>query len=164
MTATVSLREALNKGIASGTFVDTKIVLFSRRGSGRVCGPKALYTNSHVLKSIPYFNDREPSTLDPSDYSNILTVPSYKFSLEVFQRQNLRISTTISVTMNPRSTTITPTAILRTMRTSRSLHRNPPMIDRSLVLLTHPTLRGVGLAKEITPGRLKKEKSSGYPT
>ncbi|KAF9645605.1 hypothetical protein BDM02DRAFT_490316 [Thelephora ganbajun] len=57
MAATLSFREALSQGIASGTFVDTKIILFSRRtSSGRVCGPKTLYASSHVLKSIPYFN------------------------------------------------------------------------------------------------------------
>jgi len=57
---TLALREALNDAISSGRFVDTKIVLFSRRdSSGRVCKLKALYANSHVLKSVPYFKDRE---------------------------------------------------------------------------------------------------------
>jgi len=57
---TLALREALNDAISSGRFVDTKIVLFSRRdSSGRVCKPKALYANSHVLKSVPYFEDRK---------------------------------------------------------------------------------------------------------
>ena len=64
---TLALREALNDAISSGKFVDTKIVLFSRRdNSGRVCKPKALYASSHVLSSVPYFKDREfppcPST------------------------------------------------------------------------------------------------------
>ena len=60
MAATLPLREALNEGIASGTFVDTKIILFSRRDtSGRVYARKALYANSHILRSVPYFNDRE---------------------------------------------------------------------------------------------------------
>ena len=60
MAATTALREALNKGISSGGFVDTKIILYSRRDpSGRVCRPKALYANSHVLRTVPYFNDRE---------------------------------------------------------------------------------------------------------
>ena len=54
------LQETLNDAISSGKFIDTKIILFSRRdGSGRICGPKALYANSHVLKSVPYFNDCE---------------------------------------------------------------------------------------------------------
>ena len=63
MTATPALREALNQGISSGNFVDTKIILFSRRDSfGRVCRPKALYANSHVLKSIPDFKASECAT------------------------------------------------------------------------------------------------------
>ncbi|KAF9785420.1 hypothetical protein BJ322DRAFT_1193974 [Thelephora terrestris] len=58
MVVTTALCEALNQGISSGTFIDTKIILYSRRDpSGRVCRPKALYANSHVLKTIPYFGD-----------------------------------------------------------------------------------------------------------
>ena len=67
MTVISSFREALSEGIAFGTFDDTKIILFSRRNSGRVCRPKGLYANSRVLKSVPYFNDRESPTLNPSD-------------------------------------------------------------------------------------------------
>ena len=60
MATTIALREALNQGISSGNLVDTRIVLYSHRDpSGRVCRPKALYANSHVLKTIPYFDDRE---------------------------------------------------------------------------------------------------------
>lgn len=60
MAATPPFCEALSEGIASGTLVDTKIILFSRKNySGLVYGPKALYTSSHVLKSIPYFDHRE---------------------------------------------------------------------------------------------------------
>ena len=60
MAATTALREALNQGISSGKFVDTKIIVYSHRDSfGRACRPKALYANSHVLKTVPYFNDRE---------------------------------------------------------------------------------------------------------
>jgi len=60
MAATTPLREVLNEGISSGSFVDTKIILYSYRdSSGRVCRPKAVYTNSRVLKLVPYFNDRE---------------------------------------------------------------------------------------------------------
>jgi len=66
MAATLSFREALNDGIASGTLADTKIILFSRRTpSGRVCGQKALYASSRVLRSVPYFNDRESPLLGP---------------------------------------------------------------------------------------------------
>jgi len=66
MAATIALRTVLNQGISSGNLVDTKIILYSYRdSSGRVCRPKALYANSQVLKTVPYFNDREStSTLD----------------------------------------------------------------------------------------------------
>ena len=60
MAATTALREALNRGISSGSFADTEIILYSHRdSSGRVCRPKALYANSYVLKTVPYFKDRE---------------------------------------------------------------------------------------------------------
>lgn len=60
MAATTVLREALNQGISSGNLIDTKIILFSHRdSSGRICQPKALYANSHVLKKVPYFKDCE---------------------------------------------------------------------------------------------------------
>ena len=60
MVATTALREALNHGISSGNFVDTKIILYSSRDpSGRVRRPKALYANSHVLMTVPYFDIRE---------------------------------------------------------------------------------------------------------
>ena len=57
---TTALHEALNDAISSGRFIDTKIVLFSRKDTrGRECKPRALYANSHVLRSVPYFEDRE---------------------------------------------------------------------------------------------------------
>ena len=60
MAATVALREALNEGISSGSLVDIKIILYSHRDSSdRVCRPKILYANSQVLKTVPYFEDRE---------------------------------------------------------------------------------------------------------
>jgi hypothetical protein len=60
MAATTALREALNEGISSGNLVDTKIILYSHRdSSGRICRPKALYANSHILKTVPYFDKRE---------------------------------------------------------------------------------------------------------
>ena len=56
----IALREALNKGISSGNFIDTKIILYSRKNSsGQVHRPRALYSNSHVLKQVPYFEDCE---------------------------------------------------------------------------------------------------------
>jgi len=66
MAATTALREALNQGISSGSLIDTKIILYSYRdSSGRVCRPKALYTNSHVLRTVPHFDGGESTaTLD----------------------------------------------------------------------------------------------------
>ena len=66
MAATTALREALNQGISSGSLGDTKFILYSHRdSSGRVCRSKALYANSRVLKTVPYFKNREPTvTLD----------------------------------------------------------------------------------------------------
>ena len=52
-----SLLDALNDSITSGTFVDTKFYVFSRReASGRVGSPLALYCNSRVLDTVPYFS------------------------------------------------------------------------------------------------------------
>ena len=68
MAATPALREALNQGISSGNLVDTKIIVYSHKdSSGRVCRPKPLYASSHVLKTVPYFNDRESTvTFNPT--------------------------------------------------------------------------------------------------
>ncbi|KAF9778365.1 hypothetical protein BJ322DRAFT_1214739 [Thelephora terrestris] len=65
---TAPLREALNDSIASGRFVDTKIILYSRRdSSGVITKPKALYANSHVLKSVPYFSNLLSGTYSESE-------------------------------------------------------------------------------------------------
>ena len=66
MAATTALREALNQGISSGSLGDTKFILYSRRdSSGRVCRPKALYANSRVLKTVPYFKTCERTFAGP---------------------------------------------------------------------------------------------------
>ena len=58
---TPALQEALDASIISGRFADTKIYLFSHRNAaGDICGPKAVYASSMVLRSVPYFNDRTP--------------------------------------------------------------------------------------------------------
>ena len=63
MPPTPALQEALNASITSGRLADTKIYLFFHRDSaGNVRKPKALYANSVVLKSVPYFNDRKSSS------------------------------------------------------------------------------------------------------
>lgn len=51
------LLDALKDSITSGTFIDTKFYVFTRReASGRVGSPRPLYCNSKVLKTVPYFS------------------------------------------------------------------------------------------------------------
>lgn len=60
MSQTESLHAALNDSITSGRFIDTKFYVFSRRDrSGRVGTPKALFANSRVLATVPYFETRK---------------------------------------------------------------------------------------------------------
>ena len=84
MPTTLPLHEALNESIPSGRFEDTKVILYSQRNtSGNVYGPRALYTASHVLKTVLYFNDREsPMHSSPSDRAvdNALRVLSGSFA------------------------------------------------------------------------------------
>ena len=55
-----SVLDALKDSITSGTFIDTKFYVFSRReASGRVSFPRPLYCNSRVLDTVPYFSARE---------------------------------------------------------------------------------------------------------
>ena len=54
------LLDVLDDSITSGTFVDTKLYAFSRReASGCVGSPRAIYGNSCVLKTVPYFSSCE---------------------------------------------------------------------------------------------------------
>ena len=61
MTIPTPLQEALRDSITSGTFVDTKFWVFSKRGSkpGRIVGPKALFVNERVAKRVPRLGARE---------------------------------------------------------------------------------------------------------
>ena len=155
MAATAAFCEALNKGITSGILADTKIIVFSRKNTGTVCRSKALYASSHVLKSVPYFDDREPLITQSQVHStNNPVVLFYKFSSGNLQRQNLGISIAISLTMNSRIMATTPTAISRTMKTRRSLDQSPQSNS------THRETRS--LATQITTSWPTKEKSSGY--
>lgn len=78
---TPALQEALNDAISSGRFIDTKIVLFSRRDiNGRVCKPRALYANSHVLRSVPYFEGRKFPLYPPMHEMTPFPVLFGKFS------------------------------------------------------------------------------------
>jgi len=60
MDIPVPLQEALRDSIASGTFIDTKFCVFSKRSSeaGRVGEPKALFVNGHVVRSAPRLGAR----------------------------------------------------------------------------------------------------------
>ena len=56
MDIPISVQEALRDSITSGTFIDTKFWVFSKRGSKtgrRVGDPKALFVNGHVVRSVP---------------------------------------------------------------------------------------------------------------
>ena len=60
MTIPLPLQEALRDSITSGTFVDTKFWVFSKRGqkSGRIGEPKALFANGHVVRRVPRLRSR----------------------------------------------------------------------------------------------------------
>ena len=60
LTIPSPVQEALRDSITSGTFVDTKFWLFSKRGSkpGRVGEPKSLFVNGHVAKRVPRLSSR----------------------------------------------------------------------------------------------------------
>ena len=133
MAATVALREALNQGISSGNLVDTKIILYSHRdSSGQVCRPKALYTNSHVLKTVPYFNDRE-SIVRPN--TTLIVPPSKSFS-GAMPSPNQKTSTRKGLTKNLRKITdICLIVTLRMMKT-RGSPRSSVQASRRFIRLT----------------------------
>ena len=133
MTATTALEEALNYAISCGRFIDTKITLFSRRDStGTICKPKALYANSHVLESVPYFKDCEFSLRSSAARDN----PSSQYYLEHLPRQRLGTF--------PRPTTTSSrktTAILRIVTSKRiSISRTPTLSRLGLRSVLAPFL------------------------
>ena len=68
MTIPVPLQESLRDSITSGTFVDTKFWVFSKRGSevGHVGKPKELFVNGHVAERVPRLCYRAPALLNRS--------------------------------------------------------------------------------------------------
>jgi len=121
MTATTALEEALSNAISSGRFSDTKIVLFSRRDStGRICKPKALYANSHVLESVPYFKDREFSLRSSAARDKY----SSQYYLEHLPRQKSGTFPRPTVTSLPRTTAILQIVTSKRILISRIL--SPP--------------------------------------
>ena len=124
MAATTALREALNKGISSGNLIDTKIILYSHRdSSARVFRPKALYTNSHVLKTVPYFNDRESTaTLDTARVEPHTTVS--KCSSEISRSLSQKTSKKQLMKRNlQRITVIRPVVLTKKVILSRPISR-----------------------------------------
>jgi hypothetical protein len=70
MNIPIPLQEALRDSITSGTFVDTKFWVFSKRGAGRVGGPKALFVNGHVAKRVPKLGARAVTLFKSSGVLN----------------------------------------------------------------------------------------------
>ena len=139
---TLPLREALNDSISSGRFADTKIVLFSRRdSSGTVCKPRALYASSHVLRTVPYFNDRKSLQLFQA-VARLMT--SFKCFLEHLRNPSRRISQNHSMMLNPpRIMAITLTVILRrtripSARRQRNRRRRPGVTSSTLSVFYLP--------------------------
>jgi len=128
--AATALEEALNDAISSGRFIDTKVVLFSQRDSaGRICKPKALYANSHVLESVPYFKDCEFSLRSSMVYDN----PSSQYYLEHLPRQRSGTFLRPTATSSPRTTAIL--RIVTSRRISISRTPTPPYLQPRSVLV-----------------------------
>jgi hypothetical protein len=108
------LLDALSDSITSGTFVDAKFYVFSRReASGSVGSPRALYCNSRVLNTVPYFSScgyRGPPLHCAPDsiVSKCSRMHSRKDNQGTLTRNSLP-----SPPRTPRFTTICPTATLK---------------------------------------------------
>lgn len=75
MTIPIPLQESLQDSITSGSFVDTKFWVFSKRARsnpGRVGEPKALFLNGRVAKRVPRLG---ASMAWPREFSNSKTNP-----------------------------------------------------------------------------------------
>ena len=77
MDVPLPVQEALWDSISSGTFIDTKFWVFSKRSSkeGRVGVPRALYVNEQVVRSVPRLGAR---TIVSSNRRGLL---SHRFSV-----------------------------------------------------------------------------------
>ena len=124
MAAALPLYGALNESTSSGRLEDTKIILYSRRDtSGAICKPRVLYANSHVLKTVPYFNDRKSPSTSLTRIVNRIT--PFESFLELLQRPSQRISRSPSTMARPlRIMIITPIAISRKTRISQTLRKD----------------------------------------
>ena len=130
------LLDALSDSIASGTFINTKLYVFSRREpSGRVGSPRALYCNSHVLSTAPYFSARGYQKLLRRSASDCMT---RKCSQMGFRKDRLGISTEDS----PLTTALTSTTM--TICPTATLKMGPLVLKRkSLPKMTTPKRRAV---------------------
>ena len=143
MAATIPLREALNHGISSGNFVDTKITLYSyKNSSGRICRPRSLHANSHVLKTVPYFNDRTYiATLNIVRTGSHGTASKYYLGISLRRDQETSAEKSTKRILQ-KITGIRPTATSRTRRTSQGPCNTPqPRMRPSLKSKIHPIRR-----------------------
>lgn len=164
---TPALREALNDSICSGRFVDTKIILFSRRdSSGTITKPRALYASSRVLRTVPHFNDCKLFF----GFTSYQMLTTFECSLVNSAKQSRRTSPNLSTIANlPVTMGITLTVISRRTRIlpaqrKRRVKRDPlgvtfltPFLCLLLNMSPHPPMAN-------TKNASRKEKSSRYVT
>ena len=129
------LLDALDESITSGTFIDTKFYVFSRRGaSGRVDSPRPLYCNSHVLSTVPYFSARKlqgsPRCCDSND-----TDP--KYSQIDFQKDKSRTSTGDSPLILWHTLTLTTTFRIATLKMNHLALEKPKNVPVMVGRISH---------------------------
>ena len=153
---TLPLREALNDSISSGRFADTKIIVFSQRdSSGAVCKPRALYASSHVLRTVPYFNDRKPLRL-----FSAATQPMTSFECFLGHLQNPSRKISQNPLVTPSTLRITVTTLIVILRMTRiRRHRSPPEVTPSTLSVLPPPTTSLHLHVANTRNALRKEKS-----
>jgi len=104
------LLDALTDSITSGTFIDTKLYVFSHRErSGRVGSPRALYCNSRVLNTIPYLSARGYQTFVRRFPSNRTARKCFQMGFRKDKRRTSTEGSRPTPTLTPMTTTIYPT-------------------------------------------------------
>ena len=65
------LWDALDDSIFSGVFIDTKLIVFSKKvkATGRIERPRILFANSTVVKSVPHLASRR-ATIGSTEFSH----------------------------------------------------------------------------------------------
>ena len=125
-----SLHRALSDSVASGVFIDTKFCLFScRNSSGKAVRPRPLYANSQILKSVPYFDAREPSTTFAIDELSCAHPVNrfLEFYPEVSPKARQEVLTTnfLRFLARLKTTIMAPTATSRTTMKLQNLSQRP---------------------------------------